>query len=172
MSIIIVWTSPPWISRLAILMARWWLLGLLGMVWATCNMVRRWWLLCRAIRREGVSISWHCRLLRRWRLVIRCLGPRRMSHVHRICLLLRSGSLSLMGLTHRRVVVSTSVLTILETETCHLSLYIFNHFSALDVSGHHKIAALLLYVCDCILFNKRRHLIYCLILSGKTQEFV
>ena len=172
MGIIIVWSSPPWISRLAILMARWWLLLGLLRVWRwTCNMVRRWWLLSRGAirRRKGVRISRHCRLLRRWWLVIGCLGARRISHVHSICLLLRSGSLSLMWLTRRsRVAVSTIVLTILETETRHLSLNIFNHFSALDVSGHRKITALLLYVCDCILFNKRRHLIYNLILSCKT----
>ena len=61
-----------------------------------------------------------------------------------------------VGHTHgwRVVVVSTCVFIILETEARHLSLHIFSHFLALDVSGHDKIVALLLYICDCILLKK------------------
>lgn len=42
---------------------------------------------------------------------------------------------------------------ILKTQTRHLSLHIFNHFSTLDTPCHHKITALLLHICDCILLR-------------------
>lgn len=75
-----------------------------------------------------------------------------MGDVYRICLLLlRRRSLSLMRLSDCWVVVSTTSILVLKTETCHLSLHIFNHFSALDVSCHHEITALLFNVCDSIL---------------------
>jgi hypothetical protein len=39
-----------------------------------------------------------------------------------------------------------------EVETSNLALDFFNHFTALDVAGHYKVATLLLYVVYCILF--------------------
>lgn len=72
------------------------------------------------------------------------------------------------------VVVSTCVFTILEIEARHLSLYIFNHFPALDVSGHDKITALLLNICDCVLLIKDSSYInfflYALICYNSTEK--
>src|ERR1044072_5678602 len=106
---------------------------------------RNRWLLGRLIirglgmRRFGLCIG---SLIR---LVIRCLGTRR------ICLCI--GSLILVS--HWRVVaVIRTIIFVLKTQTSHLSLNIFNHFSALDVPCHYKIIALLLYICDCILLSK------------------
>lgn len=68
---------------------------------------------------------------------------------------LRDRPLREVWLTRSRVVVATfSIGT--EVETCHLPLHIFNHFTALDVSRHHKITALLLYIRDCILLETRK----------------
>lgn len=48
-------------------------------------------------------------------------------------------------------VVRTCSFIVLEGETGHLPLHIFNHFAALHVSGHYKITALLLHIRYCVL---------------------
>lgn len=85
---------------------------------------------------------------------------------------LRDSSLRMALLTRSRVVVATfSIGT--EVETSHLPLHIFNHFTALDVSRHHKITALLLYIRDCILLETRKDSLSpqtLLILMGNTEN--
>ena len=144
---IVVWASPPWISRLAIPMACIWLLllGLRMWIWNRSRWNMEWRRhLWRTISGRWGTIPRHCRLLR-W-LIVRCLWPR-------ICLLLWIGSLILMSYW-RVVVVSNCIFIILEIEARHFSLHIFSYFPTLDVSGHDKITALLLYICDCILLKK------------------
>lgn len=58
-----------------------------------------------------------------------------------------------MGLVHCSIVVRTCVLAILKTQSCHLSLYILNHFFALNTSGHNEITALLLDIVDGVLLQ-------------------
>ena len=146
---IVVWTTPTWVRRLAIFVARRrLLLDLWRRVWSPGGrwyMVRSWQLLRWAIRRG--SISTHGWLLRR--LVKWCLGTR-------VDLWLWTGSLSLMA--HWRVVVAvwTCGFRVLEGETCHLPLDIFNHFPTLDVSSHYKVTTLLLHIRYCVLFQCKR----------------
>ena len=155
---IVIWATPPGIRRLSVLVAHCWLLLLLWRwVWRACSrkVVRRRRLLLGGIRcLRRVTITRHCRLL--GMLVIRCLGTRRMGPIPGICLLLRRGHLSLMRLPNCWVGISSRRILILKTETCHLPLYIFHHFSALNVSSHHKITALLLYICNRILFIREK----------------
>jgi len=40
-----------------------------------------------------------------------------------------------------------------EAETRQLSLHIFDHFTALNVSGHYKVTALLFYFAYCFLYT-------------------
>jgi len=110
---IVIWAPPPWIGRLAILLACW-LLNLWGWVRSTRSggdMIGRWLLWC-CIRGWRVGISRHCRLL--MRLVVRCLGAR-MWNILRIRWRLRTGSWSLMGLVYCRIAVRACVFTILKT---------------------------------------------------------
>lgn len=67
--------------------------------------------------------------------------------------LLRIGSWSR---PNRRVSVATAGVPVLESKACYLPLNIVNHFSTLDISSHHKIAALLFYICYSILLYKTR----------------
>lgn len=142
---VIVRAPPPRISRLTILVGSCWLL-LLGLLrW----IVIRWQLLWGPIRGRGLRVAARHLWLLRWLLVvrvIRCTCQVRLRWL---------GSCSLR-LAHCRVVtvIACVLVAILKTETSYLSLYIIDHFSALYVSGHNIITALLLYICDCILLNK------------------
>jgi len=61
-------------------------------------------------------------------------------------------------------VVVTCLTTSRKVETSHLPLHILNHFPALNVSGHHEITALLLYICYCILHeNQNKEIRLCTI---------
>lgn len=75
-------------------------------------------------------------------------------------------------MSHRRVATirGGSGFVILETKTSHLSLDILNHFPALDVSGHYKVTALLLYICDCVLMKQTEEKVNHL--GGKTMRLM
>ena len=160
---IVVWPLPPRICWLAILVVRWRLLRRLWVrrvgtsTWwgSGRGMVRRgWWLLWGIVHgmglgmrlRMGRSVTTNGRLIMRW-LVIRLWRANiGLWRLRPLCV----GSYWGIAI----VIATRCVFSVLKTEAGHLSLDIFHHFTALNVSCHHKITALLLHIGDCILAKK------------------
>lgn len=103
-------------------------------------------MMSRTIWRRGLNIPSLCRWwLLGWLII------RRLRWI---------GSLGLVSRQRVGAVRRACSFVILETETSHLSLDIFKHVPALDVPGHYKVTALLLYISDYSLLHKETSCYY------------